>query len=483
MRLKIFQKLFFTTACVLFVTLTLVFVLLSVAVNDETAKGKYQIVSESCDIISDNLLKDGGVVDSTSLSVMNSVSKVNALDIFVIDQSGQIVACGCDNFFLTGNCDHAEFVLSTDYLSQIVTDGNMELSSVGGIYDGMHYTYAKSIRVPLGVDYYIISTSSVMSAIEIIKIMFSMYAAAAIIPLIFMFIAEYGIVYRITRPLKYMSLAAKSIANGDFSKRIPVMSNDEIGELSVLFNRMTDSLARSERTSRNFVANVSHELKTPMTTISGFIDGIIDGTIDSSKQTYYLGIVSDEVKRLSRLVQSMLNLSRLESSENILKQSSFRLSETILNVVISMEQKINDAEIEITGLEKLTESVICGDKDLLHQVVYNLTDNAVKFTPAGGVIDFSLLRVKDNLEFVIRNSGDGIPEKDIPHIFEKFYKSDKSRSNHKNSLGLGLYICKTVAELHNGSIKVESVEGEYTQFTLSLPLNLSKESQDERRVQ
>ena len=148
-----------------------------------------------------------------------------------------------------------------------------------------------------------------------------------------------------------------------------------------------------------------------------------------------------------------------------------------------MEQKINDAEIEITGLEKLTESVICGDKDLLHQVVYNLTDNAVKFTPAGGVIDFSLLRVKDNLEFVIRNSGDGIPEKDIPHVFEKFYKSDKSRSNHKNSLGLGLYICKTVAELHNGSIKVESVEGEYTQFTLSLPLNLSKESQDERRAQ
>ena len=482
MRLKIFQKLFFTTACVLFVTLTLVFVLLSVAVNDETAKGKYQIVSASCDIISDNLLKDGGVVDSTSLSVMNSVSKVNALDIFVVDNSGKIIACGCDDFFLTGGCTHSEAALSPSYLSQIVSDGTMELSSVGGIYDGMHYTYAESIRVPHGVDYYVISASSVMSAIELVKIMFGMYAVAAIIPLIFMFVAEYSIVYRITRPLKYMSIAAKSIANGDFSKRIPVMSNDEIGELSVLFNRMTDSLARSERTSKSFVANVSHELKTPMTTISGFIDGIIDGTIDSSKQSYYLGIVSEEVKRLSRLVQSMLSLSRLESGDNILKQNSFRLSETILSVVISMEQKISEADIEIKGLDTLTENVICGDRDLLHQVIYNLTDNAVKFTPAGGYIDFSLLRVNENIEFVIKNSGQGIPEKDIPHIFEKFYKSDKSRSNHKNSLGLGLYICKTVAELHNGSIKAESVEGEYTQFTLTLPLNLTKETQDERRI-
>ena len=481
MRLKIFQKLFFTTSCVLFVTLTLVFVLLSVAVNDETAKGKYQIVSASCDIISDNLLNDGGVVDSTSLSLMNSATKVNSVDIFVVNQSGNIIACSCDNYFSNGACEHSATSLSESYLSQIVSDGKIELSSVGGIYDSMHYTYAKSIRVSNGDDFYIISTSSVVSAVELIKILFGMYAVAAIIPLIFMFVAEYSIVYRITRPLKYMSIAAKSIANGDFSKRIPVMSNDEIGELWVLFNRMTDSIARSEKTSKNFIANVSHELKTPMTTISGFIDGIIDGTIDSSKQSYYLGIVSDEVKRLSRLVQSMLNLSRLESGENILKQSSFKLSETILNVVISMEQKICDKNINITGLESLTENYICGDQDLLHQVVYNLVDNAVKFTPLEGNIDFSLLRFKDNIEFVIKNSGEGIAEKDIPHIFDKFYKSDKSRSNHKNSLGLGLYICKTVAELHNGSIKVESLQGEYTQFTLTLPLNLSKEINDERR--
>ncbi len=465
----------------LFVTLTLVFVLLSVAVNEETAKSKYQIVSGASDLISDNLLSDGGLVDSTSLSVMNSVSKINSLDIFVVDPAGKIVACGCDDFYSKGECTHSSVALSSEYLFDIRAEGKMELSSVGGIYEGMHYTFSKSIRVPLGVDYYVISASSVMSATDIIKIMFGMYAISAIIPLIFMFIAEYGIVYRITRPLKYMSIAAKSIAKGDFSKRIPVMSNDEIGELSVLFNRMTDSLARSERTSTSFVANVSHELKTPMTTISGFVDGIIDGTIDSSKQKYYLGIVSDEVKRLSRLVQSMLSLARLESGQNALKETSFRMSETILSVVISMEQKITEADISIIGLDTLGENVICGDKDLIHQVVYNLTDNAVKFTPSGGYIEFSLCRIDDNIEFSVKNSGEGIPAKDVPQIFERFYKSDKSRSNHKNSLGLGLYITKTIAELHNGTVRVESVEGEYTEFTVILPINITKEQYNERK--
>ncbi len=474
MRLKIFQKLFFTTSCVLFITLTLVFVLLSLAVNDETTKNKQHIISSSCDIISENLIYDEGKVDSATISIMNSVVQINSLDVLVVDSKGNIVACGCDAYFSDEKCEHSSYNISTSFLSDIISKGEMELSSVDGMYDSMHYVFAKRAETLSG-EYYIISASSVMTAVDIIKIMFGMYALSAIIPLIFMFVAEYGIVYRITRPLKYMSIAAKSIASGDFSKRIPVMSNDEIGELSVLFNRMTDSLARSEKTNTSFVANVSHELKTPMTTISGFIDGIIDGTIDKSKHRYYLGIVSDEVKRLSRLVQSMLSLARLESGENILKKTSFRLSESILNTVISMEQTIIDSDIDIKGLDTLSENVICGDKDLIHQVVYNLIDNAIKFTPKGGSIEFSLCRVNDTLELVIKNSGDGIPKKDLPHIFDRFYKIDKSRSNNKNSLGLGLYICKTVIDQHNGVIKVDSVEGQYTEFTVILPINITKE--------
>lgn len=475
MRLKVFKKLFFTTSCVLFVTLTLVFVLLSIAINDEFAKNKYSVLSNSCSIISEELTSGADAISDTTVAVLSSIAEVNDLDIYLADRNGRIMVCSCDSFDEGRNCIHTNTILSSEFINNISSDGKLELSSIDGMYQRMNYSSSKKVTVD-SYNYYIIAVSDVMTATDLIKMMFGMYAISAIFPLLFMFVAEYSVVYRLTRPLKYMSIAAKAIANGDFSKRVPVMSNDEIGELSVLFNRMTDSLSRTEMTGKSFVANVSHELKTPMTTISGFIDGIVDGTIDESRKDYYLKIVSDEVKRLSRLVQSMLSLARLESGENPLKPSEFRLSDTVLNVVISMEQKISENNINIVGLDTLTETLITGDKDLLHQVIYNLSDNAVKFTPDGGTIEFNLHRLEDKLEFKIKNTGDGIPEKDLPHVFERFYKIDKSRSNHKDSLGLGLYICKTVVDLHKGSISVNSVRGEYTEFVVLLPIN-----SDERR--
>ena len=477
MKLRIFKKLFFTTACVLFVTLTLVFVLLSIAINDEFAKRDYDVLKNSCDSVSDMLVKSSGKISEATIISVGALSKVNTLDIYIADKNGQILLCGCKDFTKDSSCLHSNNILPRDYLNAVTSEGRFELSSIGGLYDNLNYSSSKKISVG-GDSLYIISVSSVLSTAELIKMMFGMYAISAIFPLLFMFVAEYSIVYRLTRPLKYMSVAAKSIANGDFSKRVPVMSNDEIGELSVLFNRMTDSLSRTEKTGTSFVANVSHELKTPMTTISGFIDGIIDGTIDESKRDYYLKIVSDEVKRLSRLVQSMLSLAKLESGENTIKYSQFRLSDTVLSVVISMEQKISQKNISISGLDTLTETLICGDMDMLHQVIYNLTDNAVKFTPENGTIDFSLHRLENSIEFKVKNTGEGIPDKDLPHIFERFYKSDKSRSNHKNSLGLGLYICKTVVELHGGTISAEGVFGEYTEFTVLLPINKQDKNGD-----
>lgn len=480
MKLKIFKKLYFTTACVLFITLTLVFVLLSIAINDEFAKNEYTVLTNSCTAVSDTLTDGDGAITDTTVITMRSLAEVNQLDIYVADTNGRILVCGCDSFADERSCIHTNTILSEKFLHQISSDGKLELSSIDGLYERLNYSSSKKLSVGAET-FYVISVSDVMTASDLIKMMFGMYAISAIFPLLLMFVVEYSIVYRLTRPLKYMSIAAKSIANGDFSKRVPVMSNDEIGELSVLFNRMTESLSRTEKTGSSFVANVSHELKTPMTTISGFIDGIIDGTIDESRKDYYLKIVSEEVKRLSRLVQSMLSLARLESGENPIKYTEFRMSEIVLNVAISMEQKISGNEINVAGLESLTETLISGDRDLLHQVVYNLTDNAVKFTPKGGTIEFNLHRLENKLEFKIRNTGEGIPEKDIPHIFERFYKIDKSRSNHKESLGLGLYICKTIVELHGGTISVDSVYGQFTEFTVLLPVNKPKNGEKYER--
>ena len=266
-----------------------------------------------------------------------------------------------------------------------------------------------------------------------------------------------------------MSEAARCMGDGDFSKRIPVTTEDEVGELAIAFNNMTDSLVKLESTRRSFVANVSHELKTPMTTICGFIDGIIDGTIPPEKETEYLRIVSDEIKRLSRLIQSMLSLSKLESGEMNVNISEFKLSTVLIDIVVALQQRIESKNIIITGLDALSNATIKADKDLIHQVLYNLTDNAVKFTLDGGEINFKILTNPSGTSFIIKNYGVGIDGKDLPHVFDRFYKIDKSRSAVKESTGLGLYIAKTIIDIHHGHITVRSKNNEYTEFEFLLP--------------
>ena len=270
-----------------------------------------------------------------------------------------------------------------------------------------------------------------------------------------------------------MSEAARAMAKGDFSRRIPVTSDDEIGELAVAFNGMTNSLSRLEETRKSFIANVSHELKTPMTTIGGFIDGIIDGTIDYEHQNHYLGIALGEVKRLSRMVDSMLSLSRLESGEFTPKYERFDFREQVLNIVIGQEQRITQKSIEIIGLDELPEVTVNADKDLIYRVIYNLVDNAIKFTEQEGKISFIVKTDAKNVTFKIKNTGVGIPKSDLPLVFDRFYKVDKSRSDNKNSTGLGLYMAKTIIQNHGGSISVSSVENAVTAFEFTLPLNQS----------
>ena len=266
-----------------------------------------------------------------------------------------------------------------------------------------------------------------------------------------------------------MSAAAKSFGDGDFSIRVPVTSNDEIGQLATAFNNMADSLSGSESMNRSFVANVSHELKTPMTTIAGFIDGILDGTIPPERQSHYLHIVSDEVKRLSRLVRTMLNLSRIDNGELKLRPNDFDISETVLSTVLTFEKSIDEKKIDIRGLDTLQPMQVHGDEDLLHQVVYNLVENAVKFTNTGGYISFNVSDSIDRIVVTIENSGSGIQSDELPLVFEKFYKTDKSRSQDKNGMGLGLYLVRTIIKLHGGDISVSSVVNEYTRFSFYIP--------------
>ena len=246
-------------------------------------------------------------------------------------------------------------------------------------------------------------------------------------------------------------------------------SDDEIGELARSFNNMAESLSASENVRRSFVANVSHELKTPMTTIAGFIDGILDDTIPEEKQSYYLNIVSEEIKRLARLVRSMLDLTRLDSGEMKLNYQKFDLLSILVTIIITFEQEIERKNIEIRGLDSITPKMVYGDKDLIHQVVYNLIENAVKFTNENGYIEFDITEDNEQTNFVVKNSGTGINQSEISMVFDRFYKTDKSRSKDKKGLGLGLYLVRSIIRMHGGDISAKSEYGQYCEFDFYIP--------------
>ncbi len=296
-----------------------------------------------------------------------------------------------------------------------------------------------------------------------------LYFASALFAAALSFIVIYAFTAKLTNPLRQMSNATKAYAKGDFSKRITVRGSDELSELCRSFNQMATALSVLESSRRSFVANISHELKTPMTTIGGFIDGIIDGTIPPEKHDEYLRIVSGEVKRLSRLVTSMLNLSKIEAGELEIKPTKFDISQLAINCMLTFEQEIEKKNIEIAGFENTVPVYINADRDMIYQVVYNLVDNAVKFTNEGGTITVMTGEAKNNkVYFAIENTGEGISSEETGRIFERFYKVDKSRSYDVKSAGLGLYLCKTIVEMHGGKIYVESEKGKFTRFTFLL---------------
>lgn len=296
-----------------------------------------------------------------------------------------------------------------------------------------------------------------------------MFLVSALASLLIAFVAIWALTKNFVKPLKQMSIATKQFAIGDFTYRVKINGDDELADLGRAFNDMADSLDKLESSRRSFVSNVSHELRTPMTSIGGFIDGILDGTIPPSKQSYYLNIVSDEIRRLSRLVVAMLNMSKIESGSFEMKPNNYDISEQIIHILLTFEQVIEEKNISIEGLENLNPTYIVADNDMIYQVVYNIFDNAVKFTNDGGYIRVSMQNTDDEIEVHIKNSGIGIDSEELPRVFERFYKVDKSRSLDAKGAGLGLYIVKMMVEMHGGKIWAVSEDEHTAEFIFKLP--------------
>ena len=304
-------------------------------------------------------------------------------------------------------------------------------------------------------------------------------AVAAIWVFLAALIAIYFITERTVAPLRDMSRAVKRMAVGQYDVRVRVKGSDEVAELAVAFNQMAESLENLESMRNSFVANVSHDLRTPMTTISGFIDGILDGVIPEDQREHYLKIVSDEVRRLSRLVTALLDVSRLQAGDRKFDMKPFDVCEVGRMILISFEQKINEKGLDVEFECDEDNMFVLADQDAIHQILYNICDNAVKFSAEGGKLRMSFTwssgetgRSRKALVKVY-NEGQGIPPEDLPFVFERFYKSDKSRGLDKSGVGLGMFISKTIIEAHGESISVASDYGKSCEFTFTLARTVS----------
>ena len=488
-RRTIFGKYLALSLSTMLVAFTLIGVMLTFFVTQYSQNEKQSLLAENALSVADTVSRNCSVVGNEIYltipeynrwqAMIATMSKSLNAEIFITDSSGNTQICSEGS-----DCVHLKKKVDKGIMAVALNRNYFENGKLGGVYSEPHFTVGTPILITensgkIAVGAVFISTGS-SSMFYIVGEILRIFLMAAIATFAIMFCLSGFFTYNMVKPLRQMAIAAKKFGAGDFSSRVPITTNDEIGQLAEEFNNMADSLALSEGTRRSFIANVSHELKTPMTTIGGFVDGILDGTIPYERQSYYLNIVSVEVKRLSRLVQSMLALSRIDSGTMKLNKQNFNLTEIIIDTLLTFEQKIEQRHINICGLEDISEIIIDGDKDMLHQVVYNLMENAVKFTNEGGYIKICAETRPNRTVVTIENSGEGINSEEIKHIFERFYKTDKSRSMDKNGMGLGLYIVKTILRLHGGDITADSELGKSCRFTFWLPADNTKKGDKDK---
>ena len=404
-------------------------------------------------------------VASSFLEVL--ISSGEDLTVVLADNGGDVLlAVGEDSEGV------AEKAVMPKKLMDEVNNGTVlfRLDDLKDVFEEPHYLYAVPVyngQNQVSGTVFICATS--MMVTELLEVIVKTIIIASLWVLIAALIAVYFISEKVIGPLKAISTAAKSFAAGKFDIRVPVRGRDEVAELAVAFNNMAESLNSYDLMRNTFVSNVSHDLRTPMTSISGFIDGILDGVIPPEKHEYYLQLVSEEVKRLSRLVTTLLDLSRIQAGERKFTMTEFDVCEMGRQILISFEQKINKKELDVSFDCDADRMTVVADHDAVYQIFYNLCDNAVKFASERGVLRVSIRQLQNKKVLVsVYNEGQGIPEDDLPYVFERFYKSDKSRGLNKSGAGLGLFIAKTIIDAHNENIWAESEYGKSCSFKFTL---------------
>lgn len=473
MRKSISSMYFSTTAALLIVSTAVLCAIQMYLVMGYFKQDKKESLSEVVSIVTtqihlrqqtENSMDIDPVLAQKIQESLALVSETSSTIILFTDENGVVQLCSEGT-----SSSNVGRQVPANILADLTADGSFfETGTLGGIYPSACYTVGGIVDdggLPLG---YVFASTSAGSLNIFVGDMFSSFVLAAGLMLLASSVLAIFFTTRLTTPLRRISEAARKFGGGDFSVRVPVDGDDEVAQLAVTFNNMARNLETIDSSRASFMGNIAHELRTPMTSIKGFIDGMLDGTIPDDMRQHYLGLVSQEVGRLTRLIQNMLDISKLEAGEYRVNAQSYDVWESLTGVVFSAEQRVEDQGVEIQGLAP-QKTMVYADPDLVYQVVYNLFDNALKFTPKGGYIRFAVQKAGGFVTVSVENSGQGISAEALPFVFERFYKEDKSRGLNTKGSGLGLHICKVLIGLSGGKIWAESEEGRFCRFSFTLP--------------
>lgn len=464
------RQLFVTSGMVLLTLMLLGASFFSLSYNyvlgqrSEELRAKAKVVAQ----LSSTYLENSMFTDEADFQQLATfAANVSDVDFLICDTGGQVLLT------TDGALEGMVIAMPSDLTEKVLKDGFCSArSNLDGLYASKRFVVGLPSVNPagetVGLVYAVATTTSLDNMWQGFAGLFFLTAMAV---LVISFIASSVTTMRQVHPIREMVQATRRYAEGDFDIRMNDYGrNDEIGELAASFNNMAESLQQTERQRREFIANISHELKTPMTTIAGYTDGILDGTIPPENERQYLQIISDESRRLSRMVRRMLDVSQLQALDPLRNGSRFDLCESMRRVLISMEKKITDRNLDVEADIPDEPILVLGDNDMITQVIYNLLENAAKFAIPDSTLYLGVTALDGKARVMIRNFGETIPAEELPLLFERFHKSDKSRSEDKDGVGLGLYIVKTILEQHKEKINVTSENG-VTTFTFSLGMD------------
>lgn len=465
---SIFGRLFWTNAVVLAAVFVVITLSMTIFARTYISDRQYNAVMGAAENIENmtvslRLETIDVRMQETYMQSLASWAEYLSADIAIVNRNGEVYVATSDMK-----------TVPQSYMGKII---NAEIVRENGKFGGYYDKRVFTVGVPLYYKSQVIGGMFFNTKMPVLnkltyEIIYMFAISAAVV-----FVIAFAVIYfqsrNISKPIKELNKAAMDIAAGRFDRRMTITSTDELGQLASSFNFMADSLERLEEARSSFVSDISHELRTPMTSVSGFIQGILDKTIPPEKENEYLTIVLDETKRLTRLVNNMLETSKISNLNYNLDMCEVDITEMIRRAVIQLESKISQKDLDIDiHFEKECMKVMA-DGDSIRRVIINLLDNAIKFSYNNTQTDINVWEENSKVYTSVGNYGMGIEEAELRKVFDRFYKTDKSRSSDKKGAGLGLYLVKNILLCHKQDIWVEStpvpdVNMKYTKFTFTL---------------